>query len=627
MRYAIAIIFLISCISGIQFIAASNGNEAEINKKIEAYTEILTSFDEIKNIKQFIKKLVHLKEQINESIEVLYLQKQKLILKIDKILLKIKNFFVNDNAISINNDLVSKVQTKNEINVERLNDITFIFDYFLNYNKNERKFIHNAIVNLVNLLNNNSVFGKINVFIIIPKDIDHIFEATKNLNKNVNILRYKKNNHQYSRIFTYLLNQIDTKYVFFGNKYMPPKSIIINNPDYAFQYFIKSITSLLDVLKTNHQANAIATGLIRNINSEIISVCAKSILKYYSLKYELLNVNSADDFIHCDYIYKGNFLARTRHLITIYNKLQYFDSDDLFFNNLFLELKLKNYQILLNPNVVFDSATKSNYAKNKSIEIFSSHNTNIKSKDLTFFMQNHEIEFIEVYDERKRLIFEYKINECKILNLNCKKNSLSKYHALPRCCRQILTNFIKHFENECKKQKVLFELDSGTLLGAVKFSSTLPWEIDGDISYFSEHHEKLKIVLKLLYEKFGYYFGYEKLPVNKVKGGQFLVYAEPYWIELYGLSKEHFMDTLNSTIGQTKIKVDETWASGPVSPGLWVRNRYGVNLFKHALSWRYLGLQHSFESYSNQVNNGYCPVKGYHSCMSALGNDGNFQYN
>ncbi len=58
------------------------------------------------------------------------------------------------------------------------------------------------------------------------------------------------------------------------------------------------------------------------------------------------------------------------------------------------------------------------------------------------------------------------------------------------------------------------ELDSGTLLGAVKFSSSLPWEIDGDLTYFCEDHERLKIVLESLYRKYGYYYGFEKKPVN-----------------------------------------------------------------------------------------------------------------
>jgi hypothetical protein len=618
MRHSITSIIITLCIL-IEYIKASDDIEEQINKKISVYNEILNNLDDVENIKKLIKKLVLFKDNLNESINIDYLLKEKLILKINKILLKIKTFYDDS---KVKEDSFDGVYIKQQLNVERLNDITFIFDYFTNYNQSEHIIAHNGILSLIKFLNTNEkILQRLKFFLIIPKNIEFIIKPPI---KNVNILIYKTNEHKYSRIFSYLLNEIETRYVFFGDRYKPPESFIDDN-DYTFEYFIKTFTGLLDGLESNSIANAISTGLIRNDNFEITSMCAKSILKYYSLKYEIQRVDFSNENIYCDYVYKGNFLGSVRHFITIFDKIQFFDSDNLFFNNLFLELNLKNYRIMSSPKIVLDVAARQSYAKNKSIEIFSLNIKKVK-EDFPYFMQKHEIELFKVYDESKSLLFNYKIDDCKVLKLNCKKNSLSRFHALPRCCREIISNFIIRLENECQKHNVTFELDSGTLLGAVKFSNTLPWEIDGDISYFNENHENLRTVLKILKEKYGYYYGYEKLPGQKSQG-QFLVYARPYWIELYGMPRKHFKDTLNSTIQQTKIKLDDAWVSSPVSPGLWVRNRYGVNLFKHALSWRYTGLQHSFMSYSNQINNGYCPIYGYHSCMSALGNDGNFQYN
>ena len=600
----------------IEFIKSSSFIETEINEKIKVYDEILNNSDDVNNIEKFIKKLVLLKDDVTETDNIGYLIKEKLIFKINKILLKIKHFYDDSKT---DEDPLNVIYIQQQLNVERLNDITFIFDYLINYNQSDHTIIHNAILSIIKLLSiNKKILQRIKVFLIIP---DHI--RIQSTNQNVNILKYKQNDQKYSRIFSYLLNKVQTTYIFFGDRYKPPESFIYNN-DYTLEHFIKTFTSLLDVLESNNIANAISTGLIRNEDFEITSICAESIFKYYSLKYKIQNVDFSNDYINCDYIYKGNFMGSVRHFITIYNKLQYFDSDNLFFNNLFLELNLKNYKIMMSTKIVLDVASKDSYAKNKSIEIFSLNNNKVE-ENFHCFMQKHEIEIVKVYDESKSLSFKYKIDDCKILKLKCKKNSLSKYHAIPRCCRQIITNFIARLENECQKNKVLFELDSGTLLGAVKFSSSLPWEIDGDISYFNEHHENLRRVLMILRKKFGYYYGYEKPPGEKSQG-KFLVYAKPYWIELYGMPKNHFKDTLNTTIQQTKIKIDDSWVSSPVSPGLWVRNRYGRNIFKHALSWRYLGLEHSFMSYSNQLHRGYCPVFGYHSCMSALGNDGNFQY-
>jgi hypothetical protein len=579
---------------------------------IEKYHEIINT-DNIQDIKKFNKNLIDLKDNLHDSNQLDDLLKQKLIFKIDKILFKISKFFDDTKTVS-----QQQQQQKLEpilIKNEKLNEITFIFDYLKNYNATEHGLIEKALTDLINLIRNTRL-NILKIYIVIPTQLE---ETTKISSENIKILKYNHNDYKYWSIFNYLINLVKTKYIFFGDRYAIPKTFIENNnTDYSVNYFIKSFLTLSEILKSNEKANAIVSGSIRNSNFEVTSICAESTMKYYGLKYELKNIDdSTVQYYNCDYIYKGNFLTSKYHLITIFNELTYFDSNDLFFNNLYLQFKLKFYKILLCPTILIDIATRKTYMKN---EILSQN-----SEDFLLLMQKHEIELISIYDEKKSLLFKYKIDDCKSLKLNCKKNSLSKFHALPRCCRQILTSFMIRFENECKLNNVLYELDSGTLLGAVKFSSTLPWEIDGDLTYFSEHHERLKIVLESLYRKYGYYYGYEKKPVNG-SNGAFNAYAEPYWIELYGMPKEHFKDSLDLNIGQTKINIDGHWVNCPVSPGLWVRNRYGLNLFKHALSWRFLGLQHSFESYSNQINNAYCPKVGFHSCMSALGNDGNYQY-
>ena len=592
------------------------GASEELN---ENYWDIIKNSNDIEDIKNLIKNLNDLKERINESEEIESLLRQNFVHKIDKILFKFKNYFDGDTELE-------DVQISGIASLEKLNDVTFIFDYYKNFNQSEQNLAQGSIISLINFLDNDYL-KNLKVFIVIPEFIEYVLETkiVAKLRNNVKIFRFNKNGPKYWTIFNYLLNQVETSYIFFGDRYEPPHLSFTQNKDSTLETFIKSFSKLVDILNSNKKANAIAAGLIRNKNQEIIEICAKSTMKYYSLKYELHNIDLSDSFneyLNCEYIYKGNFLASKNHLISISNTFQYFDSDYLFFNYLFLQLKLKYHKILLHPSVIFDIATRENYAKNKSFEIFSNK---FISEDFNFFMQKNEIELITVYDESKHLLFKYKVDDCKILKLSCTKSSLSKFYSLPRCCRQILTTFLKHFEVECKKKNVLFELDSGTLLGAIKFSSTLPWEIDGDITYFSENHENLRQVLDTLYNKYGYYYGFESLPVNNTRG-EFHVYVKPFWVELYGLGRSYFTDTLNSTIGQTKIKVDGSWLSCPVSPGLWVRNRYGVNLFKHALSWRYLGLQHSFQTYSSKINSGYCPEVGLHSCISALGNDGNYQY-
>jgi hypothetical protein len=74
--------------------------------------------------------------------------------------------------------------------------------------------------------------------------------------------------------------------------------------------------------------------------------------------------------------------------------------------------------------------------------------------------------------------------------------------------------------------------------------------------------------------------------------------------------------------------VNNKWIGCKNSPGLYARNRYGKNVFKRAISWRYLGLANSFENYSRKKvpSSNDCPTIGHHSCLVNLKSDGNTQF-
>ena len=55
-------------------------------------------------------------------------------------------------------------------------------------------------------------------------------------------------------------------------------------------------------------------------------------------------------------------------------------------------------------------------------------------------------------------------------------------HVLsPWCCNTALTHMLSVFDRLSEELGFHYEIDSGTLLGAVKFNNFIPWDIDGDV--------------------------------------------------------------------------------------------------------------------------------------------------
>lgn len=570
------------------------------------------------NFENFIKAFIQLKKTIFQDNDLSNDFKKKFLMKIDKILVKINDNLGENDQSQIKNYRRLKLEVNKTLDkhIRNLKKITFIFDYLTYFNETETKLVKST---LKSMFDEHEFIHHINAIILIPSNyIKILLSNGLKIRNNIKIIDFKLNEFKMWNIFNYILNIAKSEYIFYSDRLIPFNNINSN----TYIRFIEQISYMLNILE-NMNENSILSASVINQNNELLRLCSNTLIKYYSLNYFIqnINVNTDNQCIQCDYVNKNNIFTRRTLLISILNELNYLESNKLFMNNLYIQLKLNGYKLILCPKIVFNIATyENNLKQNASYEIISPY-----SNQLIELMIKYELELVNIYDEYKRLIFQFKADNCDIVKIMCEKNYLSEYYTLPRCCRQILTDFLKRFQHECDLNKVIFEIDSGTLLGAVKFQNILPWEIDADISYYSQHHEKLKIVLKNLHIKYGYSYGHEVKPIN-ASGGSFRVYVKPYFVDMYGLSIENFQPLIKINSSSTKVKFSEAWISSPLSPGLWVRNRYGRNLFQHSLSWRFLGLKHSFEEYSNQIKYKSCPKVGHHACIAFLGHDGNYQY-
>ena len=205
---------------------------------------------------------------------------------------------------------------------------------------------------------------------------------------------------------------------------------------------------------------------------------------------------------------------------------------------------------------------------------------------------------------------------------------LSVGRLVSPCCLRQLAQDILFVMRTCREHHILCELQEGTLLGAVKLGKVLPWERDADITFLSANFTAI-IQLKAYLQKHGYSISVTD-PVTccrdgSLTGGIIKLQGARWPIELWG---QHQLDSgiLEKRNGtQTRIIFHGEKIEVPRNPGLYMRNRYGYEIYKHAQHWMALGLQNSWIEYQA----GYftrCTQPGNHDCLDQYSADGNLQF-
>ena len=345
---------------------------------------------------------------------------------------------------------------------------------------------------------------------------------------------------------------------------------------------------------------AAAGGGIRNRTGHWRPGCIQSSMRNYQLKMKYGYELSINECMFCDII-ESSFVIRT---------------------NVTREIKFSQ----INPEMLFIDYF---------LRIKESGRISASCPDIMFF---HDVS-IPLQEEKKlmwrNIAKTWSINEvlldddvkhtftCVQLGIRCFRN-ITMHYMLPLCCLHQYAKGMKYMTDIMEDSGVHYEMESGTMLGAVKFNNFLPWDIDGDVRFYASDIFKLENVQDLLNQN-GFKFLDIRYACPSAVGcfsfdtGDINIDVYAQYVKTSSILPDDIKDI------STRVKFHGNWYKSQVNPGLYVRNRYGPGCLKHAQSWRYTGLRTMHSQYKAGIFTS-CPNPAFHSCLENFPPDGNLDF-
>ena len=327
--------------------------------------------------------------------------------------------------------------------------------------------------------------------------------------------------------------------------------------------------------------------------------CFQSELKMYVLRYIPGYVQSHHSCLHCDFT-NNPFLAKTSYL----EQFQFHENfTSGMFEDFFLNVKYANHTLLVCPDVQF--TVTSALPPPSSLLGFS------KKWDIKKLIDIHDRTLW--YGCRRGYAYTAK-NRCPYF----------KGMAIPPCCLENLKDALVYIFSLCDIHNIICQLQEGSVLGAVKFSSVLPWEMDADISILSQQfYQFVNLTAELQSQNYTlvideYPRGENKpFDPSKLEGGVLHIRADGWSIQVFA------QNILPESMA--RFLLNGKWLNLPENPGLYVRNRYGYEVYKHAEHWITTGQSSGWKMYkSGQFSN--CSKPHHHACLNQHFPDGNVAF-
>ena len=351
---------------------------------------------------------------------------------------------------------------------------------------------------------------------------------------------------------------------------------------------------------------AVAGGAYRNLSGHWKVGCVQTKLKNYVLEYQEGYYHSKNECMFCDYL-QGPFVTKTSLF-----KLDESLPDEVVFEDWFLRVVQDDALIMACPDAMYFTINYHSYSKRTDKKVWTPL---AKKWEINRVLQPQGVKHSFT---------------CKDIGFICKAQS----GLLPVCCQELYAEAVSFFQKFTDEHNIRFELDSGSVLGGVKFKGLIPWDVDGDFFVLStdieifnkietiEHFRKNGFSLTeyespMLDGKKYMYDGYVKVNFNR------------FYIEVFGttvMSNTVYLPTeLQKPETFTKANIRGNWVDTKYSPGLYARNRYGREILKHSQSWMKVRLPHSFADYEPGSFVG-CKNPLHHACLSIFPGDGDIPF-
>lgn len=351
---------------------------------------------------------------------------------------------------------------------------------------------------------------------------------------------------------------------------------------------------LVRVLEDLHHVG-VATGAYRDLRGLWHHGCLQVTMENYQLSYERGYEHSKDECMYCDdslgpMVLKTALLTKVPMKETLEGSVMYRDW--------FLNVRLTGSLVVACPDVMFFVDTEAFMGKEDWLQL----------------SQIWSVQYIQPYDGEE-LEFSCEQAEIKCIDLI---KSVALF-LVPPCCKDKLRYELGLFQDCAEELGLYYELQAGSLLGAVKTDGLLPWDFDTDVITDCKDQS---------------IWMSEGMKCMGRKGCNSKLIAGNYWTSTCELSFIDISCRHNTTSYlpeeyrqiPTQIVVDGRKTGVKANPGRVARNRYGHEYLKHAAHWRHVSVTGVDDGSGGVGNWKTCKEPGFHACLDHFPVDGNLKF-